>query len=59
MFDSHFESSEEAWESGYAAALHDLEYYLWSNWPWWMPRWLWGKIVTALDRAYQRRGSDL
>ena len=55
----HYESHEEAWESGYSAALHDFECYLLDSRPWWAPRWLWRNVAGALERAYRKRGSDL
>lgn len=57
--DCGYESHEEAWESGYSAALHDVECYLLQSRPRWAPRWLWRKVAGALERAYRDRGSDL
>lgn len=61
MIDNDYESTEEAWQSGYDAALHnDLPAYLGLLCPWWCPKWVWVRSVRrAFVWARVQRGEDL
>jgi hypothetical protein len=54
-----YESHEDAWQSGYLAALHDVEEYAKRDWPWWLPRSWMGFTLACVCTAMNKRGDDL
>ncbi len=56
MIDPGYADAEEAWQSGYSAALHDIECHLLRHKPWWCPWKFWKRFADAQIWARRTRG---